>query len=897
MARRPDNRRNKSTWKPGQFSLWSQRWEDAADSPEHSTAIWLRHPTSPFVRHLDKAAGAKWELAVQKCAWEYLVEADKLAALKLPKRWLDLLAPGKSDPGFGWLPIRWPPRGKADVDPLVSFEALRDSAEGHDRTIILLAGQRLGGRALSSGYGIRVVAHVSPIKRGVFELRITGMSASVPVGHYARDDVWTDPAAIRSLRAWLSKAGTDIRAQIEHSFGLKDVIVHGIRLGHEHGEWRIKLRGAGMGRTPASSRRKTPYLFNYLLNVPDFADWTVIRGTPINKVPLVAEAAPPAARVFVTDPASQGGPRDLRLRRPTRSEQQLDAFRQSASVLEGDTGLLRYPKNGKAVRVLFCPGFAETDALNKPTDTKKVDPKGVGAVRIRSDEFAALSALSHVKELFERLEAYGLDRESYFRTCELPLKIGYRSGIRPGPGKDGQTINACVHPDGWPADAAFPAGPNRPGLEMHLALADLSSRGREARRRNSRAKTQPLGIAADARWIWHELGHVLLMASVGELEFRFAHSPGDALAAIVADPRSKLADDPEWRGATFPWVFVPRRHDRCVLRGWAWSGSIHQAVSNTRRKGYLTEQILSSTLFRLYLCLGGATRPESVPAGATQATLDEIRHSASHYVVYLIMRGLQLLGSAGIVPADEPDELVSALIDADIGTGRWEVTPPGEGDFQFVRVGGCAHKVIRWAFEAQGMYAPAGKITNGPGRPPPVDIYIADGRPTVVDTGDGEIRYGPGNYAPVPLTWENQMEGPPLWHAAANAIKIKDGQIYVTVGNRGSEPARDVKVEVWCRGWPIGGPPPDWETSGWTVCKPSASAGKGQTIAPRRTVVFGPFANVAPGERYLVIARATCADDPANTDTTTHLPCARLETPLPDLVSGDNNLGLRVIMP
>ena len=119
-----------------------------------------------------------------------------------------------------------------------------------------------------------------------------------------------------------------------------------------------------------------------------------------------------------------------------------------------------------------------------------------------------------------------------------------------------------------------------------------ASRGTESTAR----KRSRFGIAADARWIWHEIGHVLLMCSVGELEFRFAHSAGDALAAIVSDPQSQLAGDGNWRGATFPWMFTPRRHDRCVSHGWSWGGSLHYAMSQVtnstppRRKGYWTEQ-------------------------------------------------------------------------------------------------------------------------------------------------------------------------------------------------------------------------------------------------------------------------------------------------------------------
>jgi hypothetical protein len=44
----------------------------------------------------------------------------------------------------------------------------------------------------------------------------------------------------------------------------------------------------------------------------------------------------------------------------------------------------------------------------------------------------------------------------------------------------------------------------------------------------------------------------------------------------------------------------------------------------------------------------------------------------------------------------------------------------------------------------------------------------------------------------------------------------------------------------------------------------------------------------------LILAAATCPADPANTDAATGLPCSMHETPIVDLVAGDNNLGLRL---
>src|SRR6516165_3015688 len=196
-------------------------------------------------------------------------------------------------------------------------------------------------------------------------------------------------------------------------------------------------------------------------------------------------------------------------------------------------------------------------------------------------------------------------------------------------------------------------------------------------------------------WRWpicrHERGHVLLTASIGELQFRFAHSPGDALAAIVSDPESKLATDPSWRGSTFPWVFLPRRHDRCVCVGWSWGGTLHHSLSQVptsvgpRRKAYWSEQILSSSLFRLYRSIGGDT----VVLGPSGDPDPHARRSASHYCVYLIMRGIQILGTSLVSPTNDPDQFASALIDADISTASstpsWHVVfppvfPPGPPD-------------------------------------------------------------------------------------------------------------------------------------------------------------------------------------------------------------------------
>ena len=575
--------------------------------------------------------------------------------------------------------------------------------------------------------------------------------------------------------------------------------------------------------------------------------------------------------------------------------------------MPSDPDPLVYNPDGYDDEVVFvCPGFVLEDYGLAPTTRKTVDLPGAGPP-VRSNDSSAVMAYWNVKQFFDRLRAYGLPPDDYFRITPLPLEVYYRSGIRPGPGKDGQTVNARISVKGFPDNFEGPV-PVGSVVEMHLALADLSTRARKPWDGIHRSPAVPLGIAADARWIWHEIGHVLLTTSVGELQFRFAHSPGDALAAIVLDPESDLTMDPNWRGSTFPWVFLPRRHDRCVAHGWSWGGTLHYALSQVpnsagpRRKAYWSEQILSSSLFRLYRCIGGDTTEVGLPRTPDR----DARRSASHYCVYLIIRGIQILGTPLVVPANDPDQLVSALIDADINTASstpWDFDfyplfppsfPPAPPD-TFDRVGGCVHKVIRWAFETQGLYNPFGKITNAPGAPPPVDVYIDDLRPNFDNCAQsGNMDYGRGSYNPVSLEWDGaQTEDPPApaWQATDHAIDVQGNNVTVRVGNRGSQPANGVTVQIWWCAWAAPNDPPLWNdnAAGWSYSTISAP----QNVNSGAEAHFD-FVEALPATRYIILAKASCGDDLANTDVPT-LPCSYRETQLVDLVSGDNNIGLRVI--
>ncbi|MCP3442564.1 hypothetical protein [Bradyrhizobium sp. CCGUVB14] len=947
VARGP---RDSAEWNPSKYALWSERWGDAANAP---TSILLRHPTAPFLKTVDAIVDGN----MQRVGNDYLEAVVRNPRIDPPIELPDVLPTDSRDffkPGLSslirWMPLGWPPANPHDDDanrdagnPFVSFRVERKSPTGEllDQTVVLVASEWIPdpnsdltppGHFLGSGFGIRVIAHVRP-KNGGYEVRITGMTASLPFGLYST-------AAVFSLlgkdekdknNAFAPIFQTDrlsrVKAQMSSQLGLKNqsVSIRGARIATtpDGKSPRVQWQAASKPGTESGRTSATPYSLV-------FSGTPTEAGALVSRVELVADAVTPGyAWVFPIDPASQKPPTDLRKRRPTRSEEALEYYRDNEQITAHQADPLIYQSAGSIEEeVVVCPGFVLADGppppypyppphYPNPGDPKTVNlPDTLTTPLVRSNDFSAISAYNNVRQFFHRLEAYGIDAVSYFRIARLPLKVFYRSGVRPGPGKDGQTVNARVLPEGWPVDYVGPTKlSDRPILQLHLALADLSTRARKPWDGTNRSQAEPLGIAADARWIWHEIGHVLLMCSVGELEFRFAHSAGDALAAIASDPQSQLAGDGNWRGATFPWVFTPRRHDRCISHGWSWGGTLHYAMSQVpdstppRRKGYWTEQILSSSLFRLYRAIGGDTKL----VGLQDQPDRSARESASHYSVYLIMRGIQLLPTSTTVLTNEPDQFVSALIDADIGTILWDVNvtvtfppPPSYSiqSFPFHRIGGCVHKVIRWAFEVQGLYAVAGTITNAPGLPPPVDIYILDRRPLSEVSPYGDIAYGPGSYNPVSLDWDLHQAGsgtPPLWQAHQSAIVVSGGNISVKVGNRGGQQATNVVVTVWWQAWPGGSPPPKWTSpvsTTWTPCDPSPGS-SGQAIDSGAPPVEFDFTFNPPpsGTRYLVLAIATCVDDAANTDPTTLFPCSQLPTELIDLVPNDNNLGLIVVGP
>jgi hypothetical protein len=617
-----------------------------------------------------------------------------------------------------------------------------------------------------------------------------------------------------------------------------------------------------------------------------------------------SSAQAPSTRIvrsFVQDAASkETPPHTLRRASPALDDKALDAFRDNVELYLRNPKELAYSDDKS--------NLFETRSASSKSDTalsgRTVNRSPAGVVEIapplpqipgmpdpilRSDEQASIETHVRAAELFERLKSYGMDPRAYFRFARLPLVQRARPAMRWAP--DGELPNAEVRPFMGDQEAdkglAAPSARDRLQLLVMYGSADPMHRSKlplfdtKRGKPTGRLKAQYLSVASDPRWAWHEFGHVLNFASTGELEFPFAHSAGDALAAIVADPRSGLAtaQDPDaaLRHVTFPWIEVPgRSHGRSALRGYGWCGCRNKvrldfsATLERYHHSYFGEQMLSSSLFRLYRSLGGDTRGGQGGDDADEKT----RLAASDYCVYLIMRAIALLGPDTLAPARTPDQFVSALIEADLGTANWDVhtvwpfnQPRGR---EMHRKGGQVHKVIRWAFEQQGLYATADPraTVDDVGWPPAVDVYIADRHP----------RRAHGNYAPIPLR-ATEFD----WHVHEDCLVRTAQQLTVTVANRGSAPALKVGLRVWWGRVLAAGKSVKWDHTPMTASL--------KTVATDKAAKFQlHLPSAADQGKLWFLVSADAPADPSNLAEHDHPPSSWAD--LMELVAHDNNLAL-----
>jgi zinc metalloprotease ZmpB len=449
----------------------------------------------------------------------------------------------------------------------------------------------------------------------------------------------------------------------------------------------------------------------------------------------------------------------------------------------------------------------------------------------RSDNFSAVNAYVHCDRFFRLVDSMGFARSSYFAGSSFPSSVDHRGRMNTTTGLE---VNA--HCLGTTGGAGI--------LRTTFALADTGD------------TANPIGLAADYRVVLHELaGHGVLYNHVSSANFGFAHSAGDSVAAIMSDPGSQAPD----RFVTFPWVNIGRRHDRLPSGGWGWAGNIalHPFDGALDFAGYKNEQVLSSTMFRIYRSLGG------------DSTDLHTQRFAARMTVYLILRAIGTL-----TPATNPTSgagFETALETAD--SGDWvseNIT------------GGAYRKVIRWAFEKQGMFQAGGTATpnNNVGVPPAVDVYINDGRA-------GEYQYQP-------VFWHNQN----VWNRNApdggtthqDPIVGRANYAYVKVKNRGTQPATNVVVKAY-RANPAAGLsyPNDWIPM-TTAQLPGADVAANNA----GEILVGPFtwtpAHVGHECMFMIVS---ATGDASNVD---HI-AAGDSIPEWRLVPHDNNIGQRNVAP
>jgi len=486
----------------------------------------------------------------------------------------------------------------------------------------------------------------------------------------------------------------------------------------------------------------------------------------------------------------------------------LDPFRSNV-VLPGVVNATPQNLAGNFVRL------ADTSAPTIAAPTV-ANPPAAFTYHVPTDDFAAVNAYYHCDNCFRTMQNYGFNVGTYFNNTSFPVPVDHRAL--------GTVVNAQ-------------APGNSTGNGSGGFLFALLQSG------------TPVGIAASNGVVWHEFGHALLWDNVSSPNFGFAHSAGDTLAAIFHDPGSKAPD----RFDTFPWVQagtpLNRRHDRAVSAGWGWFGANY----NTQYQG---EQILSTTLFRLYRSIGG----DALTVLSTQ-------RRASETTAFLIFKAIGLLTST----TPDPRIFVAKLETADKTTTAFKGI-----------AGGALHKVIRWAFEKQGLFQPnavpgMGNTVTREGNPPDVDVYIDDGR-------KGEYTYQPVHWNCQDVWVRRAPDGGTTHQAPRVGLT---NYVYVRVKNRGTQTATNVRVKAFQADPGTGlSFPNDWTPMSTAILNASGPIPSGgQTIV-------GPFKYVpvhVGHECLLAIAQAT--GDPGNDTTITG------SIPEHRLVPFDNNMGQRNVNP
>jgi hypothetical protein len=533
--------------------------------------------------------------------------------------------------------------------------------------------------------------------------------------------------------------------------------------------------------------------------------------------------------VYLTDPVTATGDNTINACSPAAT---LDPLRTDVT-LQGLT-----PANPQPLTGAYAAALQGTGPDAPPTITL---PATDFTYSVPTTDFAAVCAYYHVDELFRLVESFGYSPiTTFFQNTALPLPIYFYD--LPG------TVNSYANPNA--------AGNGFGSIDCGIEQSGC-----------------PVSIAADWRVTMHEFVHGMLDDRTHNGDLGFAHNGGDGFGAIYMDPGTKAPD----RFLTFPWLPLLsdpsqpayyRRHDRDVASGWAWGGTQDDGAG-----GYQAEQILSTTLFRIYRSTGGDS-----------PYLDK-QMLASRYVLLVMTQAMASLPLYTTTPTTA-SSYAQALMNADAALATPYVTTVFGG---MVSVpGGAIGKVVRWSFEQQGLYQPPGAPTpvSTPGAPPAVDVYIENG-------------FG-GQYNYQEDFWENTN----VWNLLApnpattpadhqTPIVGQTNYAYVNVSNRGTQAASNVVVSGYtCK--PSAGLlwPDDWSA----MDTPSITVAG--TIAPGATVLVGPFqwTPTEIGHECMLMA-VSATGDLSNADPASGLPCAAGPTPHWRLVPFDNNIAQRNVAP
>ena len=473
----------------------------------------------------------------------------------------------------------------------------------------------------------------------------------------------------------------------------------------------------------------------------------------------------------------------------------------------------------------------------------------------RSNDFGAVNAYYHANGLLQLILDMGFGA-GYFGGTVFPVPVDHRGWNEPNTGETATTklnaINAhCLGDSHGITSVDYELG-DVSDITIPITAAQITA--------------DHLGIACDNRITLHELGgHGVLYCHVGGANFGFAHSAGDSVAVILNDPGSAAPNRFElfpFTASTLPPA-AKRFHNRTPAAGWGWQGSIalNPFDFTLDRMGYKNEQILSTTLFRLYRSIGGDS-----PDLSTQ-------QFAARFAVYLIFGAIGTLTSTTNPATALEFELALEFADGP----DWNSLNPLE-----THAGGAYVKVIRWAFEKQGLFQLPGTATpnNNVGSPPAVDVYIDDGR-------HGEYDYQLNHWSCQDIWNCNSVGAGGGVHE--EPIVGQTNYAYVRIKNRGYQSATGIVVKGFHCFPGVGLVyPTDWmpmDTPQLTAPDLAANDSVGEVVGP-----FEWVPSQAGHECMFFSVSAT--DDAGNID-------GRVTGPIPEwrLVPHDNNIGQRNVAP